>query len=79
VWNIAKIIDKSHSFCKTCVGYHYRDKVFNGRVKKFLPQWPIVYRRPNHVRQQAVLHSDETGFQQGNRDGRNPESKKGYL
>lgn len=33
----------------------------------------------DYVRQQAVLHSDETGFKQGNRDGRNPDSKKGYL
>lgn len=32
-----------------------------------------------YVRQQPLLHSDETSFTQGNRDGQNPEGKKGWL
>lgn len=32
-----------------------------------------------YVQSQPVLHSDETGFVQGNRDGHNPHRKKGWL
>ena len=32
-----------------------------------------------YVQSQAVKHSDETGFAQGNRDGQNPQRKKGWL
>jgi hypothetical protein len=32
-----------------------------------------------YAQHQAVVHSDETGFKQGNRDGHNPERKQGYL
>ena len=33
----------------------------------------------DYVYQQPVLHSDETSFPQGNRDGRNPQRTKGWL
>ena len=33
----------------------------------------------DYVQSQAVMHSDETGFVQGNRDGQNPQRKKGWL
>jgi hypothetical protein len=33
----------------------------------------------DYVAQQPVLHSDETSFPQGNRDGRNPQRTKGWL
>ena len=32
-----------------------------------------------YVRQQPLLHSDETSFTQGNRDGHNPEGRTGWL
>jgi transposase len=33
----------------------------------------------DYVQAQPVLHSDETSFPQGNRDGRNPKQTKGWL
>nr|WP_250565422.1 transposase [Adonisia turfae] len=32
-----------------------------------------------YVQAQSVLHTDETSFPQGNRDGRNPKQTKGFL
>ena len=32
-----------------------------------------------YVHAQSVLHTDETGFPQGNRDGSNPKQRKGWL
>lgn len=33
----------------------------------------------DYVKQQAVVHSDETGFMQGNADGANPRGRKAWL
>ena len=33
----------------------------------------------DYIQSQAVMHCDETGFVQGNRDGQNPQHKKGWL
>ena len=32
-----------------------------------------------YVKEQSVVHSDETGFSQGNGDGLNPRGRKGWL
>ncbi|WP_255346733.1 IS66 family transposase [Synechococcus sp. PCC 7336] len=38
-----------------------------------------VAQAKTYVHSQAVLHSDETGFEQTNRDGLNPEERQGWL
>jgi hypothetical protein len=38
-----------------------------------------VEQAQEHVQQQPVVHSDETGFAQGNQDGGNPEQCRGWL
>jgi hypothetical protein len=40
---------------------------------------PLVEQAREYVCQQPLLHSDETSFTQGNRDGHNPEARKGWL
>lgn len=40
---------------------------------------PMVEQAKAYVRQQPSLHSDETSFAQGNRDGHNPEGRTGWL
>jgi hypothetical protein len=40
---------------------------------------PAVAQAEDYVQQQAVVHSDETSFAQGNRDGNNPEQRRGWL
>jgi hypothetical protein len=38
-----------------------------------------VAQAQQYVQAQAVVHSDETGFRQGNGDGLNPQQKRGWL
>ena len=40
---------------------------------------PMVEQAKADVCQQPLLHSDETSFPQGNRDGYNPKARKGWL
>ena len=40
---------------------------------------PMVEQARAYVCQQPLLHSDETSFPQGNRDGHNPQGRKGWL
>lgn len=40
---------------------------------------PLAEEARRYMHQQPLLHSDETSFKQGNRDGRNPTRKQGWL
>ncbi|MEB3212275.1 MAG: IS66 family transposase [Leptolyngbyaceae bacterium] len=40
---------------------------------------PMVEQAKAYVCQQPLLHSDETSFPQGNRDGHNPQTRQGWL
>ena len=38
-----------------------------------------VEQAQQYIREQKVVHSDETSFRQGNRDGLNPKQTTGWL
>ena len=58
--------------------------VSRGGVGRLRQEMSLAVREPVaeskcYVQSQAVKHSDETSFAQGNRDGQNPQKKKGWL
>ena len=52
-----------------------------GRLRQELNEAlePITQEAQQYVQAQPVLHSDETSFSQGNRDGQNPTETQGWL
>jgi transposase len=69
---------------KTALAALFEVEISNSRINRLRREAseglkPSVVEAEGYVQQEAVLHSDETSFGQGNSDGHNPAQKQGWL
>ena len=75
---------QSHRQVQALMGDLFNVRVSRGGVGRLRQEMSEAVSAPvaeakGYVQAQAVKHSDETSFVQGNRDGQNPHKKKGWL
>ena len=75
---------QSHRQVQALMSDRFNVTVSRGGVGRLRPEMSEAVSAPvaeakGYVQSQAVTHSDETSFMQGNRDGQNPQRKQGWL
>jgi transposase len=75
---------QSHQQVKTCLAALFGIELSTGSINRLRREVSETLAQPvaeaqAYVQQEAVIHSDETGFRQGNSDGQNAEKKRGWL
>ena len=75
---------QSHRQVQALMSDLFNVTISRGGVGRLRQEMSEAVREPvaeakSYVQSQVVMHCDETGFVQGNRDGQNPQRKKGWL
>lgn len=75
---------QSHQQVKTCLAALFGIEMSTGSINRLRREVSealaeAVAEAQAYVQQEAVIHSDETGFRQGNSDGQNTAKKRGWL
>ncbi|NEP53300.1 MAG: IS66 family transposase [Moorea sp. SIO3C2] len=75
---------QSHSMAQSLLQVLFNLEVSRSSINRMRTQVSEAVSDPveeaiGYVQRQASVHSDETGFPQRNRDGQNPENRKGWL
>ena len=75
---------QSHQQVKTCLAALFGIEMSTGSINRLRREVSDALAHPvaeaqAYVQGEAVIHSDETGFRQGNSDGQNATKKRGWL
>jgi len=75
---------QSHSMTQSLLSVVFGLELPRSRIQRMRRQVSVAVAAPvatahEYVQSQASVHSDETGFPQRNRDGSNPQGRKGWL
>jgi transposase len=75
---------QSHSMAQSLLSVMFglelsRSRIYRMRTQVSEAVFAPVKAAHEYVQSQASVHSDETGFPQRNRDGANPQGRKGWL
>ena len=75
---------QSHQQVKTCLAALFEIEISTGSINRLRREVSEALAQPvaeaqAYVQREAVVHSDETSFRQGNSDGQNEAKKQGWL
>ena len=75
---------QSHQQVKTCLAALFEIEISMGSINRLRREVSEALAQPvaeahAYVQREAVIHSDETSFRQGNSDGQNEAKKQGWL